>query len=65
MGTLGARNRRAENWLVVSSRFSVPGFKMGRHSHSPAMPDVHHIAVLHDVILAFKAQRTLGSGISF
>ena len=29
------------------------------------MPDVHHIAVLHDVVLAFEAQSAFGAGVGF
>jgi hypothetical protein len=29
------------------------------------MPDVHDIAVLHDVVLALQAQRSFGSGVGF
>ncbi len=32
-----------------------------QHSRLPAVPDVHHIAVLHHVFFAFKAQRALGA----
>ena len=29
------------------------------------MPDMHHIAILHDVIFAFETQRAFGAGIGF
>src|SRR5271166_3329383 len=30
-----------------------------------AMPDVHHVTVLHDVVFAFQAQRAFGAGVGF
>src|ERR1700676_3322647 len=30
-----------------------------------AVPDMHHIPILHDVVLAFEAQRALGAGVGF
>ena len=32
---------------------------------SPRMPDVHYIAILHDVIFAFQAQRAFGARVGF
>ena len=29
------------------------------------MPDVHHVAILHDVVFAFEAQRAFGAGVGF
>ena len=29
------------------------------------MPDMHHIAILHDVVLAFQTQRALGARVGF
>ena len=29
------------------------------------MPDVHHIAILHDVVFAFEAQGAFGAGVGF
>jgi hypothetical protein len=29
------------------------------------VPDVHHVAVLHDVVFAFEPQRAFGAGIGF
>ena len=34
---------------------------MGRYL--PAVPDMHHIAILRDVILAFEPQSALGPGV--
>ena len=31
----------------------------------PGVANVHYVAVLHDVILAFEAECTLGAGIGF
>src|ERR1700724_4546763 len=32
---------------------------------STAMPDMHHVAILHNVVFAFKTQRAFGAGIGF
>ena len=32
---------------------------------SAAMPDMHHIAILHNVVFAFETQRALGAGVGF
>src|SRR4030088_2258289 len=34
-------------------------------SISPRVPNVHHVAVLHDVVFAFEAQGALGAGVGF
>jgi len=31
----------------------------------PAVPYVHHVSILHDVVLAFQAQRAFGAGVRF
>src|SRR5215469_1067812 len=33
--------------------------------YSPRMSNVHHVAVLHDVVFALETQRTFGAGIRF
>src|SRR5579862_9582493 len=32
---------------------------------SSAMADVHYVAVLHDVVFAFEAERAFGAGVGF
>src|SRR5579862_2028785 len=32
---------------------------------SPAMPDMHYVAILHDVVLAFQAQSSFCAGVGF
>ena len=29
------------------------------------MPDMHHVAILHDVVFAFQAQRAFAAGVGF
>ncbi len=36
-----------------------------KNFRSAAMPDMHHVAILHDVVLAFEAQRAFGAGVGF
>src|ERR1700692_2301349 len=59
-------NLRTENWglSVPSSLFSVLVSEW-EYLPSPAVPDMHYVAILHDVILPFEAERSFGAGIGF
>src|SRR5438445_12169701 len=43
---------------------SDPVLEMG-YSQLPAMPNVQHVSVLDDVVLAFQSQHAFGAGVGF
>src|SRR5437870_5649881 len=62
---------RTENWfyqfLVFSSRFPVNASVSiwEGATRLPAMPDMHHVAILYDVVFAFQTQYAFGARIGF
>src|SRR5579872_4380867 len=46
-------------YSVLATRYSLVTV------HSPAMPDVQHVPILHDVVLAFQAESAARTGVGF
>src|SRR5208282_5353751 len=51
--------QRGTRYPILATRYSQLG------TRSAGMPDVHHVAILHDVVFAFEAERAFGAGVGF
>jgi len=58
------RHRGAEKFKKFGLFFLGVSVTRGERKLA-AVADVHHVAVLDDVVLAFEAQRAFGAGVGF